>query len=130
MKIIVHGYDYAIPSFKKRFSLKNVCQYPLNKLIDTGKWLARPLSIKGITDPETQRKIVKFMIFEFNEMLKTVADEFDNVYHLDCRSIAPNHDDWFDELHLKPHNFRKVAGVYSKLINGEIPKQSTIRVVD
>ena len=87
-------------------------------------------SIKGITDTEIQRKIVKFMIFEFNEMLRGVVEEFENVYHLDCRGIAPDHNDWFDELHFKPHNFKKVAKVYSKLINGEVTNQKTIQVVD
>ena len=70
------------------------------------------------------------MIFEFNEMLKTIAGEFQNVYYIDCRGVAKGQKDWYDELHLKSHVFKKVARVYSRLINGEIKGEKVIRVVD
>ncbi len=130
MMIITQGYDYAIPSLKNRFSLRYPLQYFINAFVDTGKWLARPMLIRGITNKETQRKIIKAMIFEFNEMLKGIADKFPNVYHIDCRGVAKGKKDWYDELHLKSHKFQKVAEVYSMLINGEIKDKNVIRVVD
>ena len=63
-------------------------------------------------------------------MLKTIAEEFPNVCHIDCRGIAKGQKDWYDELHLKSHIFKKVAKVYSMLINGEIKGKDVIRVVD
>ncbi|UCH14720.1 MAG: hypothetical protein JSV22_01855 [Bacteroidales bacterium] len=130
MMIITQGYDYAIPSLKNRFSLRYPLQYFINAFVDTGKWLARPMLIKGITNKEEQRKIIKAMIFEFNEMLKSIAGNFKNVYHIDCRGVAKGQKDWYDELHLKSHIFKKVAKVYSMLINGEIERKDVIRVVD
>ena len=132
MMIIIQGYDYAIPSLRNRFSLRYPLQYFINTFVDTGKWLARPMLIKGIINEETQRKIIKAMIFEFNEILKSIAiaGKFQNVYHIDCRGVAKGQKDWYDELHLKSHVFKKVARVYSMLINGEIKGKKVIRVVD
>jgi hypothetical protein len=129
MKILIQGYDYAIPCIDARFSTRYPPQYVINKLIDTGKWLARPMAIKGITDAEIQRKIVKCMIFEFNEMLKEIADKFSNVYHIDCRGVAAGPQDWFDELHLTPDAFEKIAQVYSMVIDGKITGEKSIKVV-
>lgn len=130
MMIITQGYDYAIPSLKNRFSLRYPLQYFINAFVDTGKWLARPMLIKGITNTEIQRKIIKAMIFEFNEMLKTIAEKFQNVYHIDCRGVAKCQKDWYDELHLKSHVFKKVTRIYSMLIDGKIKGEKVIRVVD
>jgi len=130
MMTIVQGYDYAIPSLKNHLSLRYPLQYIINKLVDTGRWLARPMKIKGINDRQLQRKIIKAMIFEFNEMLKEIAEEFQNVYHIDSRGVAKRKRDWFDELHLKSHKFKKVAKVFSMLIDGEITGKKTIRVLE
>ena len=32
--------------------------------------------------------------------------------------VAKGHDDWFDELHLKSHVFKKVANAYKECIDG------------
>ena len=130
MKTLLQGYDYAIPFIKDRFSFRYPLQWLINKMVDTGKWLSRPMRFKGITNDKEQRKIVKFMIFEFNEMLKDITSYFENVHHIDCRGIAKGHHDWFDELHLKSHVFKKVAKVYSMFINGKIEGKKSIKVID
>ena len=43
IKIITQGYDYVIPSYKKRFGLR--------MLLDNGEWLKEPLMMNGINDP-------------------------------------------------------------------------------
>jgi hypothetical protein len=62
------------------------------------------------------------MIDEVNEMFIGLArrKEFPQLYHIDCREVAQNKDDWFDELHLKSDAFKIVASAYSGFINGTI----------
>ncbi len=125
MVIITQGYDYAIPSLKNHFSWRYPFQFFINKFMDTGKWLSRPMALKGILDDKQQRRIVKAMIFILNEMFITLANDFNKsinqsmIKHLDCRNIARQQNDWFDELHLKSHKFKEVATAYTNIINGK-----------
>lgn len=127
MQIITQGYDNAVPSFSRSFSWRYPWKPFINAFVDTGCWLKRPLLIKGIPDQydldgkmvtEIHRKIVKTMIHEMNEMFISLTVSFKNVYHIDARGVAKGHDDWFDELHLKSHVFKKVAHAYKECIDG------------
>ena len=113
LKIITHGYAYAIPSSKKgRFPV----QWLVNFFSRTGKWLKRPLEMRGITNPKTQRKIVRHMIDDFNAMLERAGSSFPHVHHVDSRGLFKA-DDWYNELHLEPAAFKVVAELYIKKIN-------------
>jgi len=122
MKIITHGYDYACPDPRIHFgiNLRNWHQPLLNMAAGTGKWLHQSFMLKGITEPELQRKIVKTMIFDFNEMLIKIASkpDYPNLYHIDCRGICTSHRDWYDELHPKSFIFKKIARKYQECIDG------------
>ena len=120
MKIITQGYDYAIPTYKRRWKKWYRLQPLLNMAIGSGKWLKRPMMIKGISDEELSKKILKALIFEINYMFIQLAHEFPNVYHVDCRNTAEGFNDWFDELHLHSEGYRRIALAYKKCINGEI----------
>jgi hypothetical protein len=76
--------------------------------------------LKGITDPELQRKIVRTMIFDFNEMLVKMAvkPEYPNLFHMDCRGVCTRRNDWYDELHPKSLVFKKIAQKYRECIDG------------
>ena len=132
MKLVLQGYDYAIPSLKNRFSFRYPLQLIVNKRVDTGQWLARPMMIKGITDAKVQRSIIRFMIFEFNEMLKRVVEKFDRVVLIDCRDVAAGQRDWYDELHLKSHKFKDIAKVYMMVIDDhpDVCGKRVVRVVN
>jgi hypothetical protein len=100
LKIITQGYDYAIPSSRKKFGIR--------LFLDNGKWLKKPLNSLGITDQYTQESIIMAMMFDFNEMLIELGKEFPNIYHVDVRGFTrflEKHDNkkagkyWFDELH-------------------------------
>jgi hypothetical protein len=122
LKIITQGYDFACPDPEIHFgiNLRYWHQPLLNKIVGTGKWLYQPLMLKGITDRELQRKIVKTMIFEFNETLVKIAEkpDYPNVFHIDCRGVCRNRNDWYDELHPKPYVFHKIAQKYEHCIDG------------
>jgi hypothetical protein len=125
--VITQGYDYAIPCLDDHFSFRYPLEFFINKFLDTGKWLSRPMALKGIFDAPgnlLQRKVVKAMIFFLNEMfIELVTDKyFNNIncFHLDNRYIADKPGDWYDELHLKNYKFEEIATAYSKLIKGQI----------
>lgn len=117
---ITQGYAYPFPKKGNNFSLKYPLQPIINSLLGTGKWLFRPLMMRGIIDTELQRAIVMTFIYEFNEMLLEIEKKFDNVYHIDCRDIALEQSDWYDELHLKSHKYKEVAMRFKKLIDEKI----------
>jgi hypothetical protein len=110
---ITQGYDYPIPSPKRRISLRTPLQPLVNTFLDSGNWLFTPLMIKAILDEHTQRPIMFTMIFEFNEMLSSFTKNEDyKVFHIDYRGLTQSHDDWYDELHLKEHMYKPVAKAY------------------
>ena len=132
MTIITQGYDYAIPSFHKRFGFR--------MFMDNGEWLKEPLMTCGIIDPYIQQSVVKTMIFEINEMLIELGKEYDNIYHIDSRGItayvAKTHNKgpekyWYDELHPKSKIFKVISDAYVDVINGKIPPgQKVVSVVE
>lgn len=125
---ITQGYAYPYPKSGANYSLKYPLQPLFNKVLDSGCWLHRPMMIKGILDPSLQRDLVMTFLYEFNQLMIDIASnpEFPKVYHIDSRSIPKNQKDWFDELHLKSHNFKKVADLFAYAIDnyktGDLPK--------
>jgi hypothetical protein len=114
---ITQGYDYPIPSPKRRFSFSSPLQPLINKFLDSGNWLYTPLMAKGILDEYAQRSIMFALIYEFNEMLSSFAKNSEyKVFHVDSRGLTKNIDDWYDELHLKEPFFGKVAKAYEYII--------------
>ena len=115
---ITQGYDYAIPSHKLRFN--SFIQPFLNKFLDSGNWLFTPFMIKGIIDSELQKAIAFTMIYEFNEMLISLSENYSNVFHVDCRGVATNDKHWFDELHLVKKRYKIVAKAYDHIIRNHV----------
>jgi hypothetical protein len=129
---ITQGYDYAIPGLKPDRPVFHPGQVFINKSLDNGCWLERPLRIRGIFDEYLQRSLVFTFIYEFNRIFISLATEhgFKNVYHVDSRGLAVSRSNWFDELHYRSKFFKKVAGAYEFIIenHGNCPK--VIRVSD
>ncbi|NLB64052.1 MAG: hypothetical protein GX801_08105 [Fibrobacter sp.] len=119
MITITHGYAYPYPKKGNNFSLGTPLQPLVNKVAETGKWLFRPLMIKGILDPRLQQALAMTFIYEYNEMLIDLSKKFANVHHIDCRDIPQKQSDWYDELHLKSHKYKQVAQRYQSLIDSK-----------
>lgn len=123
---ITQGYDYAIPGIKPRYPVLHPLRFMVNRALDNGGWLQRPLKIKGIFDKDLQRALVMTFIYEFNQIFMSIATEynFNNVYHIDFRNLADSDQCWFDELHYKSRIFRKAAKAYKYIIenHGSCPK--------
>ena len=132
LKIITQGYDFVIPSYKKRFGIQ--------MLMDNGEDLKEPLMMNRINDPLLQQSVMKTIIFEMNEMLIELGKEYNNVYHVDARGITSYYEKlkgkkpgtyWYDELHPKSKIFGIIANVYSEIIdNKNNPGQRVINVID
>ena len=84
--------------------------------------------LKGVTEENHQKQIMRIFIDEVNEMFiwlakhKTEGSDvftFPNLYHVDNRGVARNFDDWFDEIHLKSDRFEVVANAYKYIIFGD-----------
>jgi hypothetical protein len=129
---ITQGYDYAIPSFKKSWSFRYPLKILLNKAMDNGCWLMRPLKIRGIFDPALQRALVMTFIYEYNQIFIELATKygFDNVYHLDCRGLAYEEKDWHDELHYKSYVYEYAARAYTHIIRNHDSCEKVVRAVD
>ncbi|MDP5220457.1 trypsin-like peptidase domain-containing protein [Ruegeria sp. 2205SS24-7] len=107
LKILCHGYDYAIP--------------------DRGKWLGRPMAQLGIEDSGLQAAIVRVMIDRFNAGLVDLSDEFPGrVHRVNCTN-AVGADEWHDELHPDRDGFGKVADRYRDLINHLFSGRESLR---
>lgn len=96
LRIVVHGYDRAIPA--------------------RGKWLGRPMEAIGIADGALQKAIVAVLINRFNERLGNLASEFPGrVAHVDCRGAVGDHR-WHDELHPIDAGYLAVARRFERQI--------------
>ncbi len=100
LKIVCHGYDYAIP--------------------DKGRWLGKPLEKAGIRSKKMQRDIVAVMINRFNESLKNIVAEFPgSVFHVNVRGTVDD-GDWHDELHPDSDAFGEVAALFDETIKAAL----------
>ena len=127
LKVITQGYDYVVPFPNVRRSA-NLPQWVINKATATGDWLRTPLKLKGLHDMNKQTMVLGHFIEEVNKMFISLAThpnlddkspekyQFPNLYHVDCRRVARNFDDWFDEIHLKSDRFWVIGQAYKHLI--------------
>jgi metacaspase-1 len=94
LKVVVHGYDYAIPS-------------------GIGPWLQRPMEALGIPSGK-HKAITRRIADQFNRALREMAAGINKdlraarVHHVDLRNTLEQ-SDWFDELHPTSDGFEKLA---------------------
>jgi hypothetical protein len=131
-KIILQGYDYPIPRNNKTKPWCNFFRSTANYVLNTGQWISTPMKVKGVDDLDTQRIIMKAMIYYFNEMLYYIAIDkrSQHVYYIDNRGllsylggIEPARY-WYDELHPK----RKPYQIIQKAISTVIENKSSPKV--
>ena len=130
MKILTQGYDYAVPTFKRRTKKWYSLQPLVNSFAGSGYWLKRPLMIQGVKSDYIGRCIIKALIFEINCLFTDLATSynFSNVYHIDCRGTAQCDDDWWDEIHLHSEGFKKIADAFKYCIDNHL-EEKVVRVV-
>lgn len=115
VKVVLHGYDHAIPYVGKQDP-----RTPVYAAQD--KWLGRPLTDKGITDNALRREIVKLMIDRLNDLQirlcggNHAGGKFAHAYHVDVRGMLSSLTDWADELHPTSAGFRRIADRFDGVI--------------
>ncbi len=105
VKIIIHGYDYAIPQERKG-------------------WIGKYMAEKGITDIKDKLAIIQLMIDQHNEMLAALVEEYPNVTYLDLRNTVKDNQ-WHDEIHPDKHGFLACAEKF-KLTIENLKKEQVI----
>jgi len=106
LRIICHGYDYAIPN--------------------NGISLGKPMKSRGIEDPGLQREIMRIIIDRLNKaQIDLIQDvEFAGlVHHVDCRGVVG--ENWFDELHPNNKGFEAVGKLFDNKIK-ELTKNKRV----
>jgi GDSL-like Lipase/Acylhydrolase family len=113
IRIIIHGYDHAVPD--GRGVLGGWGPLP-------GPWLQPGLRDKGFEDPTACRTLVADLIDRFNVMLKKVAalPAFGHVRYLDLRGTLSNGATyktwWANELHPTERGFAAVADRFASAV--------------
>lgn len=107
VKVLVHGYDYAIPVDGK------------------ASWLGKTLAAKGIADQAERQAVVHHLLDAFNDQLRQVAATYPNVTYLDLRkTVRP--DCWYDEIHPNDKGFLSVSSKFVEQINQLITSSAPV----
>lgn len=97
VKVICHGYDYAIPN--------------------DGTWLGNPMNELGIENRDLQFRIMSAVVDDINGVIDRVAGDSGSgeVRALDLRGIIPE-DGWYDEFHPTSEHYASLAARYREVI--------------
>lgn len=111
--VIVHGYDYLVPSGQRVL---------YDGFRPAGPWILPSMRARGIDDATLQREIMTLLIDGFNEMLARLQREHpDDVIHVDLRGTLDPDADWMNELHPTEDGFRKAARRFIIAIDTKLP---------
>lgn len=112
--IFGHGYDWFAPSDRPvRF---NAVKLPI------GPWIHPALVAKEIHDQTTHRKIGRYLIDRFNDMLEGLADDHPlDFVHVDLRGTLDIDSDWENEIHPTRAGFIKVAEAFQEVLVAQLP---------
>ena len=109
--IYTHGYDYAVPDGRKA------------KLwgIRVGPWMEQYLEEKDIIDPDDQRRIIRFLIDRFNQMVIDVESLSSKFTVVRTRRTLAHPQDWNDELHPSRDGFERIAEKFRAKLRAQFP---------
>ena len=114
-KVIVHGYDYVIPSNAD------------TSLPGKSSWMGEAMTACGITDPGERDTVAHYFIDAFNEQLQQVAAAYPNVSYIDLRGTVRRTnrlaDYWYDEIHPNDKGFLSISSKFVARINELSPKR-------
>jgi len=107
IKIITHCYGYAIPQDKPAEFIGG--------LLDVGPWMY-PTLIDLEIPQSVWRQLMVMLIDSIKDTFKNLQEHGNGRFHyIDSTSLI-THDDWIDEIHLKPEGFERVAeSMYQKI---------------
>jgi len=111
--IIIHGYDYLIPSGER-------VKYDGFRLL--GPWILPSMLARNIVDPLFQRLILIEVIDGFNRVLAALEGAFPtSVIYVDLRETLDPTQDWMNELHPTEQGFRMVEQKFARALQNRLP---------
>ena len=111
--IIIHGYDYLIPSGER-------VKYDGFRL--AGPWILPSMIARNIVDPLFQRLILIEMIDGFNQVLAALEGAFPtSVIYVDLRETLDPTQDWMNELHPTEQGFRMIEQKLARALRVRLP---------
>lgn len=114
--IMAHGYDYPIPS--------DVGACFLGFKI-SGPWMKPHMETRNIVMKSEQKKIAKWLIQKFNEIIIDLERKTDNfIYIKTPGTLSAN--EWDDEIHPNKAGFKKIANKFKPKLKKLFPHM-TIR---
>ena len=112
--IMTHGYDYPIPSD---------IGARLIGIRVSGPWMKPYMEKKNITSPREQKQIAKWLIQQFNEILKDLERTTSNFIYVKTPGTL-NANEWGDEIHPTNAGFKKVANKFKPKLKKLFPNTS------
>ncbi len=105
LKIVIHGYDYPVPDGRGA---------TLGPLRPKGPWLRPGFWLKGHTNLQRNRGVIRDLINRLNDMQVSLVEELElpNLIHVDLRNTLSSvlyENDWETELHPTEAGFRSLA---------------------
>jgi len=107
--ILMDGYDYAKINGKGY-------EIFFGTIKIVGPWILPSMGKKGIINKKDQESIIKYLVDEYNKMLKRLAKRYTYFHHLDLRGEFPKDSQWHNEIHLNNSGFKQVARLYHNRI--------------
>lgn len=106
--LVLHSYDFAIPDGR------GVCLW--------GPWLKPSFDLRRFPAMPPAFEVVKAMLVQFSEMLKSLAAKHDAVTLVNTQGTLPaTPDSWHNELHPSKNGFNKIAEIFHINIRALFP---------
>jgi hypothetical protein len=122
LPIILHGYDYPVADGR------GVLNFPFGYHF-IGPWLRPAFAMKRIGDAGMVDAL-KHLIDSFNDLLKTLHNPAQKIFHIDLRGILGSIDPhnykagWTNELHPTDRGFEVIAKVFAEQIDKALHTKS------
>jgi hypothetical protein len=111
--LIIHGYDYLIPSGER-------VKYDGFRV--SGPFILPSMVARNIVDPVFQQAIIRALIDGFNQVLAALERAFPtSVIYVDLRGTLDPKRDWMNELHPTEQGFRMVEQKLAHAIRTRLP---------
>ncbi|MEO8359365.1 MAG: hypothetical protein ABI672_04990 [Vicinamibacteria bacterium] len=112
IRILIHGYDYPVPDGRGQF---------VGPTALGGPWLRSGFWLKGHTNLQRNRGVIRELINRFNDMQLALVDELElpNLVHVDLRTTLSSmlyENDWDNETQPTEAGFRALARKIAAMI--------------
>jgi len=102
-QILMDGYDYAKVDGRG---------YKVLGIKAAGPWIEPSMARKNIINKNDQRRIIKHLVDNFNDMLSRLSSKHKYFHHVDIRGQFGEDKDWHNEIHLNNRAYKRLSSLY------------------